>query len=1047
MFDIDILYLYDFGDLPANLPSVANLDYWFSNVRPKMANYLGPRNGGEVPRLPTATDWNQLSNAQKYKVLCVYSKAADRGNLLEMWRATNPFASQEQLATTIAEIQGGGAPSTTSHSISTNSTVEELDWWYTRQSQAIQDTMNWTRATQAQKYAMFRKEQVAHFRYARFQVWLARHPGASAQRIANMRNAITVHGMGPVEAEPSTSRFDGGDASTWPEIRDADMSVVDELAPEAGLLREGTADLDVAGSLIQVYDGNAAEVQRQILAMYQGLTDGSGGAGAAASAATVAEEVGSTVAAGAVAGEGAADAVGSIARIVGAGLGILATVGAIVEVVNFVGLAYLPVDIALHQIENLATDARTPHDVDAYVQTAQDWVPDLHADVRRQHDELPIPGPAPNPITCGLGCQIAKANEVLPTASSEPSMFMAMMGAMSPGSTYNCTAHASAQAPVDANGEPVLVNGLQPQPSGVPVQNALQRDLAALLAQCVAAPSGALVTTQSPSDPVFRLQVQGSTKTHISASLPVADWSGAPVSTRVSGHWFVQSSLGTKGQTLRLPYIDWDGKDRIAFLQKVGGLDTFVTMPGDVASNGQGVAQCISSGACKASASLELRAPDGLRYTARLDRPYGPTIGAVRVSANPTEGKPATITVSTPDDNAGPVAYSYAFPAGRGSTTTTSFAIPIADGEPTKVASVLHTFSKAGPAWVTVTLTDGRGVSTKETVPVNVADVAPTVSVTGVASNNGVVSLTGQVVDPGVDDPITLTVRWCDRTTSTAAHTMTGDSGAGVFTAAGTGSQRFTVTHADDPQTTACVIAVEVSDGYGGKASTSVGAPAAPSPVSVVVADRTATLHFGAGTPVNGAPITAYQLTSWDKTANAAGPTLTQVVQPKVPAAAIVVPGLTIGHTYTFGVSARNVLGISTPAPSGAVTIGAPSAPTALTESGACFNVPGPWGAAPVRACSATLTFAAGADNGAAITGYTLTLVDLSTTTPGLLPGMPPTPAPVVTSRRLTDVEVRTHTVVLHDLIGGHLYGFSFTASNGRGVGQPSTTPRFTAPT
>ena len=104
-------------------------------------------------------------------------------------------------------------------------------------------------------------------------------------------------------------------------------------------------------------------------------------------------------------------------------------------------------------------------------------------------------------------------------------------------------------------------------------------------------------------------------------------------------------------------------------------------------------------------------------------------------------------------------------------------------------------------------------------------------------------------------------------------------------------------------------------------------APSCPSvpapPASVTAADQSGQAEVSWTTPLTDGDqsITGYAVVAYDETSDTTGPTET------VPATDLsaVVSGLTPGYTYTFTVSAVNVIGTGLPAVSNAVTIPFPT--------------------------------------------------------------------------------------------------------------------------
>ena len=218
-----------------------------------------------------------------------------------------------------------------------------------------------------------------------------------------------------------------------------------------------------------------------------------------------------------------------------------------------------------------------------------------------------------------------------------------------------------------------------------------------------------------------------------------------------------------------------------------------------------------------------------------------------------------------------------------------------------------------------------------------------------------------QVAKPTVTvDGRTATVTWDAPAANGAAitsYTIVGSNGAGTLTVGGdttettiTGltrgqSYRFTVVATND-------IGDSVESEQSDTATIAALAPDAPAKPTVTVDSRTATITWHAPAD-NGAAITSYTATG----SNGAGTTTVDGATTEA-----VFTGLTRGETYRFTVVVTNDIGDSQEsAQSGAVTIAA-LAPDQVAKPDVT-----------TEGRTATLTWDAPADNGAAITGYTIT--------------------------------------------------------------------------
>ena len=167
-------------------------------------------------------------------------------------------------------------------------------------------------------------------------------------------------------------------------------------------------------------------------------------------------------------------------------------------------------------------------------------------------------------------------------------------------------------------------------------------------------------------------------------------------------------------------------------------------------------------------------------------------------------------------------------------------------------------------------------------------------------------------------------------------------------------------------------------------------APNAPTGVSATAGDTTASVSWTAPGD-GGSPITSYTVTPSpaDGTVTMTGPTSATVT------------GLTDGTTYTFTVTATNLIGTSDPsAPSNQVTPQAPTAPDAPTGVSATAGD-----------TTASVSWTAPGDGGSPITSYTVT----PSPADGTVTMTGPTSATVT---GLTDGTTYTFTVTATNLIG-----------------------------
>ena len=185
--------------------------------------------------------------------------------------------------------------------------------------------------------------------------------------------------------------------------------------------------------------------------------------------------------------------------------------------------------------------------------------------------------------------------------------------------------------------------------------------------------------------------------------------------------------------------------------------------------------------------------------------------------------------------------------------------------------------------------------------------------------------------------------------------------------------------------------------------------PDAPTGVSASPGDSSAIVTWTAPA-ANGSAISGYTVTAIDQTTPAnGGQVVTGTSSPAT------VSGLTNGDTYTFEVSATNGVGTGpVSAPTSPVTPATvPNAPTGVAASPDQFSDPG----------TLVVSFTPGFDEGSDVTGYLVTVTDLSD------PSDPSSGTVVVGS---------DSPIALDGLTSGDTYSFAVTAVNALGTGSPS---------
>lgn len=161
----------------------------------------------------------------------------------------------------------------------------------------------------------------------------------------------------------------------------------------------------------------------------------------------------------------------------------------------------------------------------------------------------------------------------------------------------------------------------------------------------------------------------------------------------------------------------------------------------------------------------------------------------------------------------------------------------------------------------------------------------------------------------------------------------------------------------------------------------------------------------------NGSAISGYTVTATDQTNSSnGGQTVFSTGNPAI------VSGLVNGDTYIFSVTATNGVGTGPPSAGSnpVVPSTVPDAPSDVTVTPDGADDPG----------VLMVSFAPGFDEGSAVTGYTITITDLSNPgdgNNGLTVGGPGSP------------------IAISGLTSGDIYSFTVTATNGDGTGSPSS--------
>ena len=315
------------------------------------------------------------------------------------------------------------------------------------------------------------------------------------------------------------------------------------------------------------------------------------------------------------------------------------------------------------------------------------------------------------------------------------------------------------------------------------------------------------------------------------------------------------------------------------------------------------------------------------------DVPLGPPGAPSITSASAGNGQ-ATVAFTPPASNGGSAITSYSVTSSPGGVTGTGATSPI----------VVSPLSDGVSYTFTVVASNGVGTSSASAASAAVTPIgAPAApAITSVAAGAG--TATVAFTTPASNgSPVT-------------SYTVT--SIPGGFTATGAASPLVVGGLTDGQSYTFTVTATNAAGTSAASSPSSngvvpAGAPGAPAITGVTPSDGSASVAFSAPAS-NGAAITSYTVTS------SGGQVGTGASSP------ILVSGLVDGAAYTFTVTATNAAGTgsASAASSSVIPVGPPGAP-AITSVAVAST------ASAVG--QATVSFTAGASNGAPITSYTVT--------------------------------------------------------------------------
>ncbi|MDQ1379756.1 MAG: hypothetical protein QOJ71_475, partial [Actinomycetota bacterium] len=316
------------------------------------------------------------------------------------------------------------------------------------------------------------------------------------------------------------------------------------------------------------------------------------------------------------------------------------------------------------------------------------------------------------------------------------------------------------------------------------------------------------------------------------------------------------------------------------------------------------------------------------------------------------------------------------------------------------------TFGAAATSGTVTGLTNGRTYAIHLVARNGVGDGMPSITI---AVNVGAPTApTAVSASPG---STSATVRWSPPTTNNGSavtgYTVTAYSGFSPVT-----SKSFPATARSgvipglqSARKYSFDVVATNARGAGVRASTPIittGTPTAPTGVSVSPGTGSATVHWSVPTSNNGSAITSYVVTPYFRS-NALTPVTVSAPQTSATLT------LMNAQPYTFSVAATNAIGTSPQSGvTGAITVGAPTAPTAV------------W-ARPGNGAITAYWTAPASNNGHAITGYVVTLV---------LNGVSQNPR--------TFASTATHQA-LGGLTNGRIYSVKVAAQNSVGTGPQSS--------
>ena len=320
--------------------------------------------------------------------------------------------------------------------------------------------------------------------------------------------------------------------------------------------------------------------------------------------------------------------------------------------------------------------------------------------------------------------------------------------------------------------------------------------------ECLNAPA---IPAESSTDPEFVLQQNTGTASNptlgAATDSPTMSWKDSVDSVTnsayLSGNWFVESTTNASGtstaQSLRIHYTDWHGNGQTAWLEDWPNVNYKFVIISDQSSSGTAVdpSTCLADKTCAVSSSIDFVGTDGKEYQATVINP-APIVGTPQFSSSTvTEGAPVQLSMVATSPVGSAVSGSFTI---QDKPVDPSLSITICENaqlqvipcsSPTVTVSgnpVTYTFPTSGPFTVNANAVDAAGRVAHATTTVNVADVAPTVSLDATCNSTvflpcvgtvnrtinppgSSVSLAGSVLHAGSEDVESVSINWGDGST------------------------------------------------------------------------------------------------------------------------------------------------------------------------------------------------------------------------------------------------------------------------------------------